>query len=112
MLTLTTSACAQKDRPSSQLKSDDEKIDSVFTQYFNVLDLYLKDRESDRSGRRMDAISFMERITGIYSSGTRDFTGKSSFTEENLKAWHQWYLQNRKDLVWNRKNKIVWRKKE
>jgi hypothetical protein len=56
MLTLTTSACAQKDHSSSQLKSDDEKIDSVFTQYFNVLDLYLKDREFDRSGRRMDAI--------------------------------------------------------
>lgn len=46
-------------------ETDQVKIDSVFIRSFDLLELYLKDKDSDPSLRRVESIHFLEAISGI-----------------------------------------------
>jgi hypothetical protein len=87
-----------------------DKVDSVFTNHFTVLDSYLKDVNSDPSMRRMEAIHFFETLSGIKSKSDGNYFGKMSCSKKELKAWREWYSKNRTQLAWDEANRRVIRR--
>jgi hypothetical protein len=90
--------------------SDAYKIDSVFNVNMSRLELYLKDRSMDSSGRSMQSVFILEVMTGIRTNAKITYFGKVGYTEDDLKKWKAWYSQNKDRLVWDEKYKMVWRK--
>jgi hypothetical protein len=84
-------------------------IDSVFSYNFELLDAYIKNgktAEATGSQTRL-SILYMENMTGIKSNGPMTYVGKTTFSKENLEAWHAWYITNRNKLRWNLRKKEV-----
>ncbi len=98
------------DKQSSLNQEVCDKVDSVFDYYFQILDAFAKDRSTDRSLKRVDAIHFMESYTKINTKVSGNYFGKMDFIDSDLELWHKWYLANRKDLYWDEKNRIVRKK--
>jgi hypothetical protein len=87
------------------------KVDSFFSYHFKVLDSIANNKFNDSTLRCIESIKFMEINTGISSNTDGNFFGKTSFTKEDLKSWHEWYTQNKKSLYWDEKEKTIKQKK-
>ncbi len=88
-------------------QTSDEKIDSVLEHNFRILERYLKDMNSDPSLRRVEIISFFERITEIDSDADGTYIGKLSFTYVNFMDWKDWIARHRRYLFWNSLTKQI-----
>lgn len=97
-LVLFDQNCMAQQEP---LPSDSAKVDSVFSNYFNVLDSYLAKTDTDLSVRRIQIISNLERLSHIEADGDGTYVGKLVFSKKNLIDWKNWYSTNKKGLVWN-----------
>lgn len=83
------------------------KVDSLFSYHFNVLDSLAKNDFVDNTMRCIESIKFMELNTNICSETDGNYFGKTSFTNDDLKAWHNWYNQNKEKLYWCEKDKVI-----
>lgn len=88
-------------------KKQQGKVDYLFTYHFRVLDSIANNSFIDNTLRCVESIQFMELNTKISSCTDGTYFGKMSFTVEDLKAWHNWYVVNKKKLCWNEKNKRI-----
>lgn len=84
-----------------------EKIDSVLESYFETLEGYVRDRNSDPSVRRTKIISFFERLTKIEGDGDGTYIGKLTCTEDDIKRWRTWIEAHKRDLVWNTSTRAI-----
>lgn len=82
-------------------RKDSGKVDSVFNKSFEVLELYLKDINSDPSLRRIEIVHFFETISGITASSDGTYVGKVTFSADNIKSWRNWYTTNKQKLRWD-----------
>lgn len=76
-----------------------DTVDSILMNHFLVLESYLKDVNSDPSMRRIEAIHFLEIISGIKSNSDGNYFGKMSCSKDELEAWHKWYSRNITDSM-------------
>lgn len=70
--------------------SENKKIDSLF--YYHLKRVQEINHEK--------SIKFMETLTNIKSKADGDWYGINSATDEDLKLWKNWYVQNRGNLKW------------
>lgn len=87
--------------------SQQDKIDSLFTYHFSVLDSIANNNFIDSTLRCIESIQFMELNTKISSSTDGNYFGKTSFTIDDLKAWHKWYTTNKEKLYWCEEDEMI-----
>lgn len=87
--------------------SNTSKTDSLFLVHFEVLDSIASNDFIDSTLICIESIQFMEFNTGISSSTDGNYFGKTSFTKNDLKAWHDWYIRNKEKLFWDEKETKV-----
>jgi hypothetical protein len=107
ILTLSTTLAPIVTKAQKISGNKSAKIDSVFMDNFAVVNLYVKNTDSDPSLKRIEAIHFLESLTGISSKTDGTFFGKMSCSSEDVENWLAWYVQNRSCLTWNKRRKII-----
>jgi hypothetical protein len=89
-----------------------EQIDSVFNTYFNLLELYVNDPNTDTAFKRIQIIRFMENISNIDSESDGTYFGKLYPTAHDVKNWRDWYETHKSELYWDARDKRVNKEKE
>ena len=88
-----------------------QKIDSFackkIENHLEVIDKYLKNKNSDPSRRRVIAIEFLTILTGIPSESDGNYFGQSSPTQKDYNKWSEWYKRNRRYVYWDSKQQAV-----
>ena len=87
--------------------SEQEKIDSVFNSHFVLLDSILNKEYEDSHGRRINSISFLEKVSGLTFSTNSSFIGKTFITNKDFAMITEWYNSNRLNLDWNQVKRIA-----
>ncbi len=107
--------------------SQKSKVDSVFSFYFNVVEIYLADTLSPKDNPDWfailyidtiskdtvyinkyisEAVYFLTEITNISPQKTHKHYLTNTIDYKVLNLWKNWYIENKEKLIWSkRKNK-------
>lgn len=69
-----------------------------FEHHLSILHAIKADKFLDPNLRAIESIDFFEKHTGIYGDGKVTFWGKETFTENDLKKWEKWFVENKHTL--------------
>jgi|LakMenE18May11ns_1017448.scaffolds.fasta_scaffold9512324_1 hypothetical protein len=80
--------------------------DTIFQKKLLVIEESFNGKPMD--GKKLiDAVNFLQNLTGIKSDIDREYDAIISPSEKNLEDWRAWYNKNRKDLYWDEKEQMV-----
>ena len=75
--------------------------------YLNIIKNYTNDINSDSCLKRIEAVSFLYKLSGIPSESSISDLGVLSPTVNDYQRWQNWYIQNKRNIYWNRKTQKV-----
>lgn len=76
-------------------KQDYAKAHQEVENRLKIIKGYIDNGDSDPSLRRVEAINFLENLTGIESESDGSDIGKMEPTESDYQKWNNWYLLNK-----------------
>ena len=68
---------------------------------------YVDGKNDDTTLKRVEAISFLEQLTGIQSQADGTEVGKLNPTQLDYNKWANWYEVNKDKLYWDSRKKKV-----
>lgn len=78
--------------------SSNAKACEIVVKNLTIVKNYLDKKDIDSSGRRVGAISFLEKLTSIQSESEGNLFGKFKPTYSDYDKWAYWYALNSKYL--------------
>ena len=103
LILCVTMSCKAIDKNNHEIT----KVDSLFFFHFQVLDSLANNNFIDSTLRCIESMKFMELNTGVSSYSDGNYFGKTSFTKDDLEAWHKWYALNKDKIIWDEETNKV-----
>lgn len=96
--------------------NDKSNVDTIackqVEQRLDVIKNFVDGKDADTTLKRVEAISFLELLTGIQSQADGTEIGKLNPTQIDYNKWSEWYKVSRDKLYWNSEKQKVFIKKE
>jgi len=83
-----------------------DKSETIFNNNIDIIKRY-NEGETIKGTGLDDSVMFLEELTNIKSEMTEGIVLLRTPTEENLKAWEEWYKKNKEKLFWDENDQKV-----
>jgi len=75
---------------------------SIVKENLNIIKSYLKNQNSDTTLKRLFAIEFLTKLTGIASESDGNYLGQLSPTKNDLILWERWLRLNEENIYFDK----------